>query len=95
MTLCHPQLQHAEPGSLWVLTCTVAINGDTITFTEVLARRLPDEISDHDGGPLFELLPLGERVLVDVDQIQEATPATLHLDRPAAPAGTRLRIVTP
>lgn len=94
MTPCNPQLLHAEPGSLWLLTCTVDDNGRTTTFTDVLARRLPDEITDPGSAALFELLPLGERVLVDVDQIQEATPATLHLDRPS-PTGHRLRIVNP
>lgn len=93
MTPCHPQLLHAQPGSLWLLTCTVDDNGRTTTFTDVLARRLPDEIADP-GCALFELLPLGERVLVDVDQIQEATPATLKLGRPT-PANRQLRIVAP
>ena len=91
MNTSHPQLHHARPGSLWLLTCTVDDNGRTTTFTDVLARRLPDEIAEP-GSALFELLPLGERVLVDADQILEATPATLHLDPPVPPRH-RLRII--
>lgn len=93
-TPCHPQLLTSPAGSLWLLTCTVDEGGDTVTFTDVLARRCPDEISDP-GTVLFELLPLGERILVDVDQIERATPATLTLSSPPAATVRTLRIVQP
>lgn len=88
------QVTHAAPGSWWLITCTVTEDDCTTTFTNVLARRLPDEISDPNADALFELLPLGERVLVDVDQIHDATPVTLVAAATPNQPRRRLQLVT-
>lgn len=87
-------ISHAAPGSWWLITCTIAEDDCSVSYTDVLARRLPDEISDP-GSILFELLPLGgERVLVDVDQIHAATPVTIVAAQPAVASRPRLQLVS-
>ncbi len=86
-------ISHAAPGSWWLITCTIPEDACTVSYTDVLGRRLPDEISDP-GVTLFELLPLGgERVLVDVDQIHAATPVTIVAAQPTAASHPGLRLV--
>lgn len=89
----HDQLIQAPADSLWLLTCTT---DDHQLHTDVLARRLPHALTDPDDA-LFELLLLGERVLVNVDQIHDATPATLIInhpaDHPTPPGERRLRLI--
>lgn len=86
------QLITAPPGSLWLISCTVDDAGGLVTHTDALARRLPTDLDDISEA-LFELLLLGERLLVDIDQIHAATAATLILNRHIPPGQPRLRLV--
>lgn len=88
----HDQLVQAAADSLWLLSCSTDDNPSQL-HTDVLARRLPHALTDPDDA-LFELLLLGERVLVNVDQIHAATPATLIINHPIDhPGERRLRLI--